>query len=80
MEVSLGEKAFWILAYSACSSSMLIINKLAVQHLPLPTVCSGAQLAVSAGVVVVMQTMAGRARTSCIQITPETAWFQPLSL
>jgi hypothetical protein len=65
MEVSLGEKVFWILAYSACSSSMLIINKLAVQNLPLPTVCSGAQLAVSAGVVVVMQMMVGRA---CVQV------------
>jgi hypothetical protein len=37
-QVSLGEKVFWILVYSACSSSMLIINKLAVQNLPLPTV------------------------------------------
>ena len=36
-EHSLGEKLFWILVYSACSSSMLVINKLAVQGLPLPT-------------------------------------------
>mmetsp|Transcript_12022 Transcript_12022/g.29172 ORF Transcript_12022/g.29172 Transcript_12022/m.29172 type:complete len:316 (-) Transcript_12022:288-1235(-) len=53
--VPLREKLFWILAYSACSSSMLVINKLAVQSLPLPTVVSGAQLTVSAVVVVVLQ-------------------------
>ena len=53
--VSVGEKLFWILAYSACSSSMLVINKLAVQELPLPTVVSGAQLVVSAAVVLVMR-------------------------
>ena len=54
-QASLGEKVFWILAYSFCSSSMLVINKLAVQNLPLPTVVSGAQLFISAAVVVVMQ-------------------------
>ena len=52
---SVGEKVFWIVVYSFCSSSMLVINKLAVQSLPLPTVVSGAQLLVSAAVVVVMQ-------------------------
>jgi len=34
---------------------VVVINKLAVQNLPLPTVVSGAQLAVSAAVVVLMQ-------------------------
>jgi len=53
--ISVGEKLFWILFYSACSSSMLVINKLAVQELPLPTVVSGAQLVVSAAVVLVMR-------------------------
>mmetsp|Transcript_12794 Transcript_12794/g.30875 ORF Transcript_12794/g.30875 Transcript_12794/m.30875 type:complete len:316 (-) Transcript_12794:203-1150(-) len=53
--VSLREKAFWILAYSVCSSSMLVINKLSVQSLPLPTVVSGAQLLISAAVVVLLQ-------------------------
>jgi hypothetical protein len=49
--VPLVEKVTWILVYSFCSSSMLVINKLAVQYTPLPTVVSGAQLAVSALVV-----------------------------
>ena len=53
--VGLAEKLFWILAYSGCSSTMLVINKLAVGALPLPTVVSGAQLFVSAAVVVVLQ-------------------------
>ena len=53
--VTAGEKLFWILAYSACSSTMLVINKLAVQELPLPTVVSGAQLAVAALVVLVLK-------------------------
>lgn len=53
--VMVGEKLFWILAYSACSSTMIVVNKLAIQELPLPAVVSGAQLIVSALVVAVMQ-------------------------
>lgn len=49
------EKLLWILIYSLCSSTMLVINKLAVSTNGLPTVVSGAQLAVSALVVVVME-------------------------
>jgi drug/metabolite transporter (DMT)-like permease len=49
------DKILWILIYSACSSSMLVINKLAVSSNGLPTVVSGAQLAVSALVVAVME-------------------------
>ena len=49
------DKLIWILIYSACSSTMLVINKLAVSANGLPTVVSGAQLAVSAGVVAVME-------------------------
>lgn len=49
------DKLIWILIYSACSSSMLVINKLAVSSNGLPTVVSGAQLVVSAAVVAVME-------------------------
>lgn len=49
------EKLVWILMYSLASSSMLVINKLAVSSNGLPTVVSGAQLVVSAGVVVAME-------------------------
>ena len=78
--VSLGEKVFWILAYSACSSSMLVINKLAVQNLPLPTVVSGAQLFVSAAVVVVMQlcgqnVMGAMEKSKVLPFTLYTAMF-----
>ena len=57
--VTVGEKLVWILMYSACSSTMLMVNKLAVQELPLPTVVSGAQLIVSALVVVLLQMFDG---------------------
>ena len=78
--VSLGEKVFWILAYSACSSSMLVINKLAVQNLPLPTVVSGAQLFISAAVVVVMQlfgqnVMGAMEKSKVLPFTLYTAMF-----
>jgi len=53
--VTTGEKLFWILVYSVCSSTMLVLNKLAVQELPLPTIVSGAQLSFSVVVVLVMQ-------------------------
>jgi len=49
------EKVVWITIYSLCSSSMLVINKLAVSSNGLPTVVSGAQLAVSAAVVAAME-------------------------
>lgn len=79
-QASLGEKVFWIVAYSACSSSMLVINKLAVQSLPLPTVVSGAQLAVSAAVVVLMQAMGQNVmgpmdKTKVLPFTLYTAMF-----
>jgi len=78
--VSAGEKLFWILAYSACSSTMLVINKLAVQELPLPTVVSGAQLAVSALVVLVLQliwptTMGPMDKTKMLPFALYTAMF-----
>jgi len=71
---------FWILAYSACSSSMLVINKLAVQEPPLPTVVSGAQLAVSALVVLVLKliwptTMGAMDRTKVLPFALYTAMF-----
>ena len=49
------EKLTWIVLYSLCSSTMLVINKLAVSTNGLPTVVSGAQLAVSALVVTCME-------------------------
>ena len=49
------EKLTWIVLYSLCSSTMLVINKLAVSTNGLPTVVSGAQLAVSAAVVTCME-------------------------
>ena len=49
------DKLLWIIIYSLCSSTMLVINKLAVGANGLPTVVAGAQLAVSAAVVVVME-------------------------
>merc|ERR1712205_164048 len=78
--VTAGEKLFWILAYSACSSSMLVINKLAVQELPLPTVVSGAQLAVSALVVLVLKviwptTMGPMDNTKIVPFMVYTAMF-----
>ena len=78
--VTAGEKLFWILAYSACSSSMLVINKLAVQELPLPTVVSGAQLAVSALVVLVLKviwptTMGPMDKTKIVPFMVYTAMF-----
>jgi len=78
--VTAGEKLFWILAYSACSSTMLVINKLAVQELPLPTVVSGAQLAVSALVVLVLKviwptTMGPMDKTKIVPFMVYTAMF-----
>ena len=52
---TLGEKLVAIGVYSLCSSSMLVVNKLAVAAIPLPTVVSGAQLVSSAAVPLVMQ-------------------------
>ena len=49
------EKLVWIAIYSLCSSSMLVVNKLAVAAIPLPTVVSGAQLVSSAIVPLLMQ-------------------------
>ena len=54
---TVAEKLFWILFYSACSSSMLVINKLAVEAVPLPTVVSASQLVVSAAVVVLLRAL-----------------------
>ena len=54
----MSEKLLWICAYSACSSTMLVINKIAVHHLPLPTIVSGAQL-VAASLLVVFMEMCG---------------------
>ena len=78
--VSLREKLFWILAYSACSSTMLVINKLAVQELPLPTVVSGAQLLASSLVVVAMKivwptVMGAMDKTKVIPFALYTAMF-----
>ena len=78
--VGVAEKLFWILAYSGCSSTMLVINKLAVGALPLPTVVSGAQLAVSAAVVVVMQMFGAKVmgpmdRTRVVPFVLYTAMF-----
>ena len=52
---TLGEKLVAIGVYSLCSSSMLVVNKLAVAAIPLPTVVSGAQLVSSAAIPLVMQ-------------------------
>jgi len=52
---SVVEKLVWIAIYSLCSSSMLVVNKLAVAAIPLPTVVSGAQLVSSALVPLLMQ-------------------------
>ena len=52
---NVGEKLIWIAIYSLCSSSMLVVNKLAVAAIPLPTVVSGAQLVSSAIVPLLMQ-------------------------
>ena len=52
---TLGEKLAAIGVYSLCSSSMLVVNKLAVAAIPLPTVVSGAQLVSSAAIPLVMQ-------------------------
>lgn len=41
---SFAVKAGSILAYSICSSTMLVVNKLAVKKFPMPTVVSGLQL------------------------------------
>ena len=38
------DKLLWIIIYSLCSSTMLVINKLAVGANGLPTVVAGAQL------------------------------------
>ena len=78
--VTASEKLFWILTYSACSSTMLVINKLAVQELPLPTVVSGAQLAVSALVVLVLKviwptTMGPMDKTKIVPFMVYTAMF-----
>lgn len=80
MAVTAGEKLFWILAYSACSSTMLVINKLAVQELPLPTVVSGAQLFVSALVVLILKliwpnTMGAMDQTKVLPFALYTAMF-----
>jgi len=63
------EKYVWILTYSACSSSMLIVNKLAVDSIPIPTLVSGVQLASCAAFVLAMHcagittvSMIGRSR------------------
>ena len=79
-EHSLGEKLFWILVYSACSSSMLVINKLAVQGLPLPTVVSAAQLAVSAAAPLIIQASGSKVlgkmdKTKVLPFTLYTAMF-----
>jgi len=52
---SLLTKAVGILSYSACSSTMLVINKLAVHYFSAPTVVSGLQLAFSVAVVWVLR-------------------------
>ena len=52
---TLGEKLAAIGVYSLCSSSMLVVNKLAVAAIPLPTVVSGAQLVSSAAIPLVIQ-------------------------
>lgn len=49
------EKLTWILVYSCSSSTMLVMNKFAVDSLPLPTVITGIQLSVSALFVILMQ-------------------------
>lgn len=55
MRQDIGEKLTWILMYSLCSSSMLVVNKLAVAAVPLPTLIAGAQLVSSAIVPMVLQ-------------------------
>jgi len=54
--VGVTEKLAWIVAYAACSSSMLVVNKLAVEAIPLPTIVSASQLVVSAAFVLIIQT------------------------
>lgn len=49
------DKLTWVVVYSCSSSTMLVMNKFAVDSLPLPTVITGLQLAVSALVVIFMQ-------------------------
>ena len=65
------DKLLWIIIYSLCSSTMLVINKLAVGANGLPTVVAGAQLAVSAAVVVVME-FAGAGAVSYTHLTLPT--------
>mmetsp|Transcript_19791 Transcript_19791/g.64334 ORF Transcript_19791/g.64334 Transcript_19791/m.64334 type:complete len:320 (-) Transcript_19791:42-1001(-) len=54
VRVTAATKLAGILAYSLCSSTMLVINKLAVNHLPLPSVVSGVQLLFSVAVVLAL--------------------------
>jgi hypothetical protein len=45
---------FSVLTYSACSSVMLVVNKLALTQLPFPTILTGAQLFLCAIIVLTM--------------------------
>ena len=45
---------FWMFAYSACSSTMLVVNKLTVDSIPVPALVSAAQLTSCAAFVLVL--------------------------
>ena len=44
-----------ILGYSLCSSTLLLANKMAMEHLPLPSVVSFIQIFSSAVIVIVLK-------------------------
>ena len=49
------ETVFWVIAYSISSSSLLVVNKMAVDVLGTPALVSGAQLLTSAIAVLIME-------------------------
>ena len=44
-----GEKVAAIIAYSFCSATMLVVNKIAVQELPVPTLVRCGRAAAACG-------------------------------
>jgi hypothetical protein len=48
-----GKAATLVVAYSLCSSTMLVVNKVAIRELPIPALVSGTQLAFSSSCVLV---------------------------
>ena len=60
ISATLTEKFLWIFVYSGCSSTMLVINKMVLEAIPIPTVVSCAQLAVGAASVVSMEALGAK--------------------